>query len=118
MICPSCGHANPPDSRFCLECGQALGVRCPRCGAELPAAAKFCNRCGHRSAEPRTEAPSPEPAVPTSFLSGRYQVQRFLDEEAKKDLTQSASELRFGAPREVALKAISETQRLFPVEWQ
>ncbi|MHA1149612.1 MAG: zinc ribbon domain-containing protein [Promethearchaeota archaeon] len=22
--CPSCGHSNPPDSRFCLECGNKL----------------------------------------------------------------------------------------------
>jgi hypothetical protein len=25
---------------------------------------------------------------------------------------------RFGAPREVALEGISETQRLYPVEWR
>jgi ribosomal protein L40E len=44
--CPSCGHENPPDSRFCLECGATFGIRCTGCGAELPATAKFCNGCG------------------------------------------------------------------------
>ena len=86
MICSSCGHGNPADSNFCLECGQPLGVCCPKCGAELPPAAKFCNRCGQRSAEPSASLPSPEPtpASPSSFANGRYQVQRFLGEGAKK----------------------------------
>jgi predicted ATPase/class 3 adenylate cyclase len=35
-----------------------------------------------------------------------------------KELTQSVGDLRFGKAREVALKGISERQRVFSVEWQ
>jgi ribosomal protein L40E len=43
---PPCGHENPAEARFCLECGGSLDVRCARCQVELPASAKFCLRCG------------------------------------------------------------------------
>jgi class 3 adenylate cyclase len=35
-----------------------------------------------------------------------------------KELTESVGDIRFGRVREVTLKGISETQRLFPVEWK
>jgi len=35
-----------------------------------------------------------------------------------KELTQSIGDLRFGEQREVALKGVSEMQRVFPVDWQ
>ena len=47
MTCSSCGHDNPTESSFCLECGGRLAISCDGCGTELPANAKFCNRCGH-----------------------------------------------------------------------
>ena len=50
MTCAGCGHANPDQAKFCLECGAALGVRCAQCGTELPPAAKFCLECGARTA--------------------------------------------------------------------
>ena len=31
----SCGHANPEQAKFCLECGAPLAARCARCGTEL-----------------------------------------------------------------------------------
>src|SRR3954467_15931543 len=47
MVCPSCGSANPPEAKFCHQCGTPLGERrCRSCGAELPAGAKFCSECG------------------------------------------------------------------------
>ncbi|MFL5678160.1 MAG: AAA family ATPase [Chloroflexota bacterium] len=45
MNCSNCGATNPPDGRFCLECGTALGG-CPNCGAANPAGARFCGKCG------------------------------------------------------------------------
>jgi len=44
--CPSCGHGNPEQAKFCLECGSALPLRCSQCATELPAEAKFCLECG------------------------------------------------------------------------
>ena len=46
MKCLRCQHENPPQSRFCFECGARLVPNCSSCGAELPAGAKFCNHCG------------------------------------------------------------------------
>ena len=46
MPCPQCRHENPPQAKFCLECGARLAARCPNCRAELPATAKFCSECG------------------------------------------------------------------------
>jgi len=45
VTCSTCGATNPPDGRFCLECGSALGG-CPNCGASNPAGARFCGNCG------------------------------------------------------------------------
>jgi class 3 adenylate cyclase/tetratricopeptide (TPR) repeat protein len=46
MTCPSCRHANPPDSSFCLGCGARLAVTCASCGTPLPQGSRFCNKCG------------------------------------------------------------------------
>jgi class 3 adenylate cyclase/predicted ATPase len=46
-----CRHENPPQSKFCSECGARLVVKCAGCGAELSAAAKFCSQCGRPAAE-------------------------------------------------------------------
>ncbi len=52
MNCPACGHANPAESSFCLECGSPLVPACAQCGAQLPPNAKFCNKCGASVAGP------------------------------------------------------------------
>jgi class 3 adenylate cyclase/predicted ATPase len=67
--CSACGYENPPDSKFCFECGGLLDVHCLQCQAPVPAGVKFCNQCGARlespargsSVQQRTPAP-PEPA--------------------------------------------------------
>jgi class 3 adenylate cyclase/tetratricopeptide (TPR) repeat protein len=46
MQCPRCQHENPPQAKFCLECGARFAHRCSQCGTELPAGAKFCLECG------------------------------------------------------------------------
>jgi eukaryotic-like serine/threonine-protein kinase len=65
MSCPSCGHENPPDAKFCGQCGTAL----PQ---EAPAASGNGN--GH----------GPEPSAPTRLAGGRYIVQRHLGEGGRK----------------------------------
>ena len=64
MKCPKCGAENPPEDRFCGECGQSLVESV----AALPAGAEV----------------QPAPAVPASFANGRYQVKKFLGEGGKK----------------------------------
>src|SRR5919106_2879687 len=46
MWCPGCQHENPPQAKFCLECGARLALTCANCGTELPPAAKYCLHCG------------------------------------------------------------------------
>jgi class 3 adenylate cyclase/predicted ATPase len=64
--CPSCQHEkNPPQAKFCLECGAALGLKCAACGTELPASAKFCPECG--------QSVGVQPAIASRFTSpGTY----------------------------------------------
>ena len=44
--CPSCGHPNRPDRRYCAECGVHLGDPCPACGTRNQPGEKFCGQCG------------------------------------------------------------------------
>ncbi|MFC1982675.1 leucine-rich repeat domain-containing protein [Chloroflexota bacterium] len=56
MRCLSCGHDNPPEARFCANCGAALeaevkpppmpSVRCGVCGQDNDPEAAFCSNCG------------------------------------------------------------------------
>jgi len=45
MRCPNCHTINPPNAKFCLECGNRLIV-CPNCGTVNLPFAKFCIECG------------------------------------------------------------------------
>jgi class 3 adenylate cyclase len=62
MKCPRCQHENPPQAKFCLECGARVALTCTQCRSELPAGAKFCLECGapvasQVAAEPRFTSP-------------------------------------------------------------
>ena len=46
MRCTRCQQENPPQAKFCLECGTRFALKCTVCGTELPAGAKFCLECG------------------------------------------------------------------------
>jgi len=41
MKCPRCQQDNPPQAKFCLECGARFAHWCSQCGTELPAGAKL-----------------------------------------------------------------------------
>ena len=95
MQCPSCGHDNRSDARFCRGCGHSLAAVCPGCGAALADDARFCDRCGHRTAAPSSPPPSapsrstafvpPAPAAaPSALAAGRYRIDRLLGEGGKK----------------------------------
>jgi serine/threonine protein kinase len=47
--CPSCGHVNPIDMRFCQKCGgdlSSLLEKCPKCQRENRKDNEFCGGCG------------------------------------------------------------------------
>lgn len=46
MKCPRCQQENPPQLKFCGECGARLASTCPACKASNAPAQKFCGECG------------------------------------------------------------------------
>jgi hypothetical protein len=91
--CSSCSHENRESARFCGGCGQPLSttVRCAACGTDNPRDQRFCDECGNALAArsgggasiPRPPPPLPQ-AEPDSLAEGRYRLERFLGEGAKK----------------------------------
>jgi class 3 adenylate cyclase len=63
MICPSCGHENRAEAKFCEECAAPLMRACDHCGAILRPTAKFCDSCAAPVAG--TPAPTPDPRAYT-----------------------------------------------------
>ena len=93
MNCSTCGHENPPDHRFCGQCGGGLAVVCGSCGTQSTPNQRFCGSCGGQlenagasiSTESTSDAKSSRVA-PTSFADGRYEVKRFLGEGGRKNV--------------------------------
>jgi class 3 adenylate cyclase/predicted ATPase len=73
MKCPRCQHENPPQAKFCLECGTALALKCSVCGTELPAGAKFCLECG--------QSVGAQPLTGTRFISPEIYTPKHLAEK-------------------------------------
>ena len=73
MKCPRCQHENPPQAKFCLECGTRFVLTCTKCGTELPAGAKFCLECG--------QSVSVQPNIATRFISPETYTPKHLAEK-------------------------------------
>ena len=72
MKCPGCQQENPPQAKFCLECGAAFSLKCSVCGTELPVGAKFCLECG--------QSVSAQPAIASRFTSpGAYTPKHLVE---------------------------------------
>src|SRR3989442_6253571 len=85
MECPGCQHANPPNTKFCGECGTRLQSLCPACQSVNPPTNKFCSECGQRLAG---TAPAPAPAAavapaapPARFASPESYTPKHLAEK-------------------------------------
>src|SRR2546427_5469890 len=91
-LCPKCGARNLPDSSFCSECGARLDLTAGTIPPTTPSPSMGREAAGEGTAPSPTavgegggEGPSSRgPALPTSFVHGRYQVKRFLGEGGKK----------------------------------
>lgn len=47
QICPKCGAELPKAAKFCISCGEKLGIKvCSVCGKAIKAGEKFCSECG------------------------------------------------------------------------
>ncbi len=47
--CSHCGQKNEAGSRFCSQCGTAVGNDCPSCGKAVQAGDLFCTVCGTKT---------------------------------------------------------------------
>jgi class 3 adenylate cyclase/tetratricopeptide (TPR) repeat protein/(2Fe-2S) ferredoxin len=60
VTCPGCGADTDAASRFCADCGAALGRRCPACGEPADTGKRFCANCGgalaHEAGTPAADA--------------------------------------------------------------
>ena len=80
MQCPRCQHENPPQAKFCPECGARVALTCTKCHSELPASAKFCLECG--------EPVASQPTAERRFASPEAYTPKHL---AEKILTSKAA---------------------------
>ena len=86
MQCPRCQKHNPPQAKFCLDCGVHLALTCLRCGTELPTEAKFCFQCGERVGTESTRQSrfvSPETYTPSHLAQKILTSKNSLEGERK-----------------------------------
>ena len=83
MKCPRCQHENPPQAKFCLECGARQALTCSKCRAELPGSAKFCLECGE-SVGPQIQTRSPDSYTPKHLAEKILTSKGALEGERKQ----------------------------------
>jgi len=96
MKCPRCQHENPPQAKFCLECGARVSLTCTKCRSELPAGAKFCLECGAAVASQATAEPrftSPESYTP-KYLAEKILTSKGSLEGERKQVTVLFADLK------------------------
>ena len=89
MRCPHCRQQNPPQAKFCLQCGTRLTLTCAQCGTELPPDAKFCLECGRPVDGPpadQSRFTSPETYTP-KHLAEKILTSRTAFEGERKQVT-------------------------------
>src|SRR2546425_2129020 len=87
MECPRRQHENPPQAKFCVECGARVAVTCTKCRSELPAGAKFCLECGEPVASQATGEPrfaSPQSYTPQHLAEKILTSKAALEGERKQ----------------------------------
>src|SRR3989442_14664520 len=84
--CPRCGKESPDGTKFCAECGNALGLTCSACRSELPAGSKFCPECGASvdATDLHTDRRETRKIVTIVFvdLAGSTSLQEHMDPES------------------------------------
>ena len=96
--CPQCGHENPGDAKFCLECGRRLALSCVACGTELPAGSKFCKECGQAvgaiSPLPAARVGAPPESYTPKHLAEKILTSRAALEGERKQVTVLFADLK------------------------
>ena len=88
ITCPSCGHGNRPDRRYCGECGAQLATACGTCGRRNEPGEKFCGNCG--TSLGRAAKPPARPSYPADVprhLAEKIRTARPALEGERKQVT-------------------------------
>jgi ribosomal protein L40E len=114
MKCTRCQQENPPQAKFCLECGTALALKCRVCGTELPIGAKFCFECGQSlSAQLAIGSPFASPEVYTpKHLAEKILASKSALEGERKQVTVLFADMK-GSMELLADRDPEETRKLF-----
>ncbi len=108
--CRHCEKANPPNRRFCGDCGQPLWEKCPQCSAECAADERFCGECG---ADIRGELAGKERSFRDQLAAATQAADEFRFDSAISQFRKLAAidDVRFTALAQQAVQAIAQTQR-------
>src|SRR6516162_7783020 len=82
MQCRQCVRENPPQAKFCGQCGGKLDLACGECGTANPAGNKFCSQCGHplgSEAKPKPDSPAPKDLALVPREERRWATLLFAD---------------------------------------
>jgi class 3 adenylate cyclase len=93
--CKHCAQENPPQAKFCLNCGNGLSQQCAQCQTELPPAARFCFACGTPipASGPRP-APASRPVSTPAHLAEKIRVSKSSLEGERKQVTVLFADLK------------------------
>ncbi len=91
MKCHACAHDNPPEMKFCGECGARLATICNACRAANAPTNKFCGECG----APLTPAAAPvahaAPAAPAATTARFASPQAYTPKHLADKILRSRS---------------------------
>jgi hypothetical protein len=109
MECPHCGAANKPESRFCGECGEALGkpkwIACPMCDTLHPPGITECSQCGARLLPPGVSLSE----VPLEPLRPAEQSAASTEDEGAVAQESDLGEGEIAKDVDIAEKGVGET---------
>lgn len=135
MKCSNCAHENPPEARFCQNCGTRLQRTCPNCSTANDPDARFCKNCGtklHDMQETATPSSTPAtltlrqeyPQAPIATPGTHDRLQQYIPKELLAKLEATHTHHTLAGERRIATilfcDVVSSTtlaESLDPEEW-
>jgi class 3 adenylate cyclase/tetratricopeptide (TPR) repeat protein len=101
VICVTCGTANDPATKFCVQCGTRVAAACASCGSPLKEGVRFCGECGtpvaagapaaHLTHHVETPAPVAERRLVTVFFADLVGFTPFSEERDAEEVRDTLS---------------------------
>ena len=126
MKCWNCGFENPPNAKFCNNCGQAQERACPNCGTKNTAGAKFCSNCGTnlQTAAAAPSAPTPAKAIPRAAETPQALIEKYMPKEIASKLEAARSSRSMEGERRIVTILFCDVkgstamaEKMDPEEW-